>query len=108
MRLLPTIAIAFLLGCTAPQAVEQIPPVEYEVGFSFDLPCAEHGFHTQVVTGSRLIRLYEITVEGEVQGEATGESIQGVLEMIELTRLLQEAPVNPEAAEPASDEEESR
>lgn len=68
---------------------QELPPVIYDNGFSFDLPCVEHGVHTQVVTSSRLVRLYEITVEGEMQGEVKAEDIAEVLEMIKFMQSLQ-------------------
>ena len=109
MKNLVAIAFIFLASaCTSAPEVPQevIPPVEYEVGLSFDLPCDNpaHPVHTQVVSGSRLVRVYEITVEGVVQGEVTGEQIANVLEMIEFMESLQVVPVDPAAAEPATDD----
>lgn len=72
-----------------PQPQVETLPVEYQNGFSFNTPCPEHGTDTNVVTGSRLMRAYEISVDGEVQGEATGESIAQVLEMMKLMGVPQ-------------------
>ncbi|MCV0439701.1 MAG: hypothetical protein K5880_13830 [Hydrogenophaga sp.] len=97
--------LAGLAACTSAPEIPQeaIPAVEYEEGFTFDIPCDNpaHPVHTQVVSGSRLVRVYEITVEGVVQGEVTGEQIANVLEMIEFMESIQVVPVDPSAAEPS-------
>lgn len=108
-NLLIALSLITAVSCTsAPEVVQEpIPAIEYEVGFSFDIPCDNpaHPVHVQVVSGSRLIRVYEISVEGEV----TGDQIAEVLKMIEFMNSIQVVPVDPAAAEPATDvTEESR
>lgn len=104
MKTLPAAVLSAVVAALVTFAVvssnaPQLPPTEYEDGFSFDIPCAEHGVHTQVVTGNRLVRVYEISVEGEVQGEVSAEQIVNVLEMIKFMQGLQPVP---------NDQEESR
>ena len=83
------IVLGFILGgCLSEPKV----PVEYDNGFSFDIPCDEHGVDTQVVSGSRLIRVYEISVDGEIQGEVTGEQITAILEIIKSIEEQNEKP----------------
>jgi hypothetical protein len=95
------LAIAFLLalvGCQtaapAPTFVE--PPVEFETGFSFEIPCREHGVHINTVAGSTILRVYDITVDGNPVGQATADQIREVLEQLEILKSIQALPVTPQ------------
>jgi len=110
-NVLIALSLVAAVACTsAPEVPEEpIPAVEYEAGFTFDTPCETHGSHVNTVLGSRLVRVYEISVDDGTGGEATGESIARVLEMIEFMNSIQVVPVDPAAAEPVADDpEESR
>ena len=90
--MLAAVVTAFLTFAIVSSNTPRLPPVEYQNGFSFDLPYAKPGARVHVVTGNRLVRVYEISVQGEVQGEVSAEQITEVLEMIKFTQGLQPVP----------------
>ena len=79
---LSAVVAALITFAVTTQRQPELPPVEFVTGFSFNVPCMEHGTHTQTVSGNRLVRAYEISQEGEVLGEATAEQLAEVLEMV--------------------------
>ena len=94
MKILLTAVLSAIVGSLITFGVmsrngPELPPVAYQIGFAFNVPCNEHGTHTQVVSGNRLVRTYEISMEGEVQGEATSEQIAELLEIMKMMGVPQ-------------------
>lgn len=69
---------------------EQIPPIEYEIGYTFELPCGEHAGHINTITGSRLTWLYEITGDNGEIIEVDSVQIQQALDTIRILQLFPE------------------
>lgn len=93
MKTLPTVLLSAAVGSiltfvaiSNPRVqtalVPDLPSIEFQNGFTFNVPCLEHGTDAQTVTGNRLLRVYEISADGEVQGEATGEQLTEVIELM--------------------------
>lgn len=79
-------AAGFLAGLG--NGLSQLPPVEYEVGLSFATPCGEHVTHVNTVTGSRVVRLYEIAGDNGETIEVLGEQLQEALDAVRILQLL--------------------
>ena len=81
MRILLLLSLLALASCSGLKS-EVIPPVEFEEGFSFEVPHGDHT-HSHAVGTSRVLRVYQMIIDDSRAGEATGAQIDAVLEMIE-------------------------
>lgn len=71
--------MAFLFfGC---KSVSEIPQPLYPNGFTFEVPCDEHGGHIQTIVSSELVYVYTIEGDDGSSVKAPENTIKGVIEL---------------------------
>ena len=68
-----------LIGKVALPQPEKAPEQMIEIGMQFDMPCPEHGKHVVTVTGTQVVRLYDLSRDDGATGTFSQEDLLGLL-----------------------------
>lgn len=64
MKLFPLLLLLSLNACITAAPRSQEPSAQFKTGYTFNMPCDEHGKHVQTITAVELMQVY--TVESDL------------------------------------------
>jgi hypothetical protein len=69
-----------LIGKVALPQPEPAPEQVVATGMQFEMPCPEHGKHVVTVTGTQVVRLYDLSRDDGATGTFPQEDLLGLME----------------------------